>query len=101
MKTDDEALRQIGPRIKLLKRHVQELTALLKLQNEAIRLINNEAILLNPSPPDHTLATIQLIAEKASRLNQLRVRQSTERQEMKVRHYQEEDELEQALNARE
>lgn len=101
MKTDDETLKQIGPRIKLFKRHVQEWAALVQLQNEDLHLINNEANLLRSTHPDYKLATIQFTTEKANRLTQLSMRQSIERQEMKARHHQEEIELEQVLNARE
>ena len=91
-------LSRLGPRIKLFRRHMQELSALLIHQSQ-VRLLTREHDDQQEKyyPRDRVIA-IQRITDQAFRISDLMSRQSADRQQMRGRHQQEELALEQTMD---
>ena len=90
----DQALRRLGPRIKLLKRHLLEWSDLLAYQKEARRLFQEKANTLSLPHHKDRLARIEQINTRGIILAQVAARQLDERQKMRARYQQEEADLE-------
>jgi hypothetical protein len=102
MKTSQK-LTRLGPRIKLVKRHLHEWNDLLLHQKEVRRLTREAANRQFPHQQfiyhiDARMAMLELKTRQAIRFAQVVERQIQERNHMKVRHQQEEAELENVLN---
>ncbi|QHV96859.1 hypothetical protein [Spirosoma endbachense] len=102
MKTS-QRLARLEPRIKLVKRHLREWNDLLLHQKEVRRLTQEAANrqfahiqLLDHM--DARMTILELKTRQAVRFAQVVERQIQERKQMKVRHQQEEAELENVLN---
>lgn len=95
----NQNLMRLGPRIKLLRRHIREWKGLLLHQKQVRSLTKENCKPQAESSTDNSIAIIQQITKQGIRLAQVMARQAEERQQMSVRHRWEEIELEQAINS--
>ncbi|MFD2571995.1 hypothetical protein ACFSUS_15230 [Spirosoma soli] len=94
----NQKLRGLGPRIKLLKRHVIEWSDLLEQQKQIRRLAQEQANRQSSSHCVGKMAMLEQVTNQVFWLTQLSIRHTEERQQLKARHQQEEVDLEQIIN---